>query len=361
MSSLPTTTKSWLLRRSPVGNVDVSQDFILKSDQPLPALEDNQILVKTLYLSNDPAQRGWISDRDPSRSYTEPIKPGSPMTSIGIGQVISSRSRDHPEGAIVRCLPGWSQYAVIDCGYAIAAQVVTPIPGLSITQFLGALGFTSLTALYGLETVRCGTDSKLSSNDEIVVVSGAAGATGSMAVQIAKRMLGCKTVIGIAGTDAKCSWVTNTLGADLCLNYKDAGFKDRLREVTGRKATVYFDNVGGPILDLMLENMAMFGRVLACGSIANYNAKDSDEVFGLKSWGQITAMRLEVRGIIVTDAADGFGGMVERLVKAYQEGKIVIEDSLETVVESKIEGVPEVWLSLFDGGNNGKLVTKIVD
>ena len=153
---------------------------------------------------------------------------------------------------------------------------------------------TGLTAYYGLiEMVRA-------SKDDIVVISGAAGATGSMAVQIAKKIIGCKKVIGIAGSDDKCKWV-QSLGADLCLNYKNPSFADELVKATpgpDNFANVYYDNVGGEILDLMLTRMAKFGRVAACGAISNYN-HTPDRMTGIKNWFEVISMCLEIRGFIV--------------------------------------------------------------
>ena len=246
---------------------------------------------------------------------------------------------------------GWVDYTVQDA--AKVERKIERIPGLSETQFLGALGLTGLTAYYGIKEIgRAGPD-------DTVVVSGAAGATGSMVVQIAKHMLGCKRVIGLAGESGKCNWV-ESLGADLCLNYKDADFKEQLIRATDGFVEVYFDNVGGGILDLMLTRMKRFGRVLACGAIAQYNSSERD---GLKNWSEIVTNRIEVRGFIVLDyvsqgkAPEAIGA----LVQAFKEGKIRLGDENETVVDTVFEDVPRTWMGLFEGRNTGKLITKLVD
>lgn len=211
---------------------------------------------------------------------------------------------------------------------------------------------TGLTAYYGTKIIaRAG-------KEDTVVVSGAAGATGSMVVQIAKKLLGCKRVVGIAGNDDKCKWVEN-LGADLCLNYKMGNFKQDLIRATDGYVDVYFDNVGGEILDLMLTRMKKDGRVAACGAITDYNRSEKP---GLKNWFEVISNRIEIKGFIASDfVAQGKGPeTVKELVTAVKEGKIKVGDENETVVDTKFEDVPKTWMLLFEGANTGKLITKLV-
>lgn len=193
------------------------------------------------------------------------------MSAFGIAEVIDSKSDKFPKGSKLLASVNWSEYAVLD---AAACNLLEQLGDLSLTHFLGALGFTGVTAYHGLQVVRTGAE-------DTVVVSGAAGATGSMVVQIAKKMLGCKKVIGIAGTDDKCRWV-ESLGADVCINYKSPTFKKDLKAATEGYVEVYFDNVGGEILDLMLGRMKQFGRIAACGAISNYN--NITDAYGIKNW-----------------------------------------------------------------------------
>ena len=206
-----------------------------------------------------------------------------------------------------------------------------------------------MTAYYGTKIIaRAG-------KEDTVVVSGAAGATGSMVVQIAKKMLGCKKVVGMAGSDDKCKWV-ESLGADVCLNYKKSSFKQDLIEATDGYVEVFFDNVGGDILDLMLTRMKKGGRVAACGAITDYN---KSEKTGLKNWFEVISNRIEIKGFVNLDFVEG-PEAVKEMVTAAKEGKIQVGDENETVVDTSFEGIPKTWMLLFEGANTGKLVTKLV-
>lgn len=211
--SLPTTARSWILSNKPTAHLPTTTGpkptFTLETRE-LPAVKDGQVLVKPLYLSNDPAQRGWISASiDPDRLYTAPVNTGDAMRARGLAEVLESKDAGFQKGDIVQGTVDWNEYVVLDVKEA-GVRKVAPLPGgLSLTHYLGALGGTGLTAYYGLVVV-CGLQ-----KGEKVVVSGAAGATGSMVVQIAKNIVGASNVIGIAGNDEKCKWV-ESLGADKC-------------------------------------------------------------------------------------------------------------------------------------------------
>lgn len=349
--SNPTSTRQWILQNRPTDLPVLSgpdSTFKLITTE-LPPLADNQVLVKTLYLSNDPAQRPWISKYDdPERLYIAPVAEGACMRSSGLGEVVESRATNLPQGTLVTSFTGWAEHAILD---ANACNPIKEVPGLAITHFLGGLGGTGLTAYFGLkEVARAGPE-------DTVVVSGAAGATGSMVVQIAKKMLGCKRVIGIAGSDQKCRWV-ESLGAAVCLNYKNESFKEELVNATQGFVQVYFDNVGGEILDMVLSRMAKRGRVAACGTISAYNKSAPD---GLKNWSEIISMRLEVKGFVVLDFLEQGKGPAARqeLVEAVRAGKITLGRQNETLVSTDFEGVPETWMGLFEGGNTGKLISKL--
>ena len=350
--SLPTKTRQWILANKPTDFPELSgpnATFKLESNS-LPSLKEDQILVKPLALSNDPAQRGWISKfANPERLYVPPVEQGQVMRAGSVAEVLESKASRFKKGDLVRATAGWAEYAVQD---AKDCQAAEQIPGLSYTHYLGAFGLTGLTAYYGTKIIaRAGPE-------DTVVVSGAAGATGSMVVQIAKRMLGCKKVIGIAGDDEKCKWV-ESLGADVCLNYKAQDFRKQLRAATEGYVEVYFDNVGGSILDLMLTRMKRHGRVAACGAVADYNASNPH---GLKNWFEVISNRIEIRGFIVFDflATGKAPEAISEMLQAWKEGEIQVGDANETVVETKFEDIPKTWMTLFEGGNTGKLISKLV-
>ena len=349
----PSQSRAWILSEKPTDLPVVegaNQTFKLETRE-LPTVQDDQVLLKTLYLSNDPAQRGWINKYiKPERLYTVPVKEGTPMHARGLCEVVESRSSKLPKGQIVTASAGWNEYAVMD---AKAVNPVSELPGgLSITQYLGSLGTTGMTAYYGLVIV---SEAKAS---DTVVVSGAAGATGSMVVQIAKNLVGCKKVIGIAGNAEKCKWV-ESLGADKCINYKDSDFQDHLVQNTDDCVDVYFDNIGGSTLDFILGRIARYGRVAACGAISAYNTSDP---YGIKNWFEIISMRIQVRGFIVTDYINQgkAGDTIQIFKKAIEDGKLKVGDENEQVVDTKFEDIPKTWMHLFDGRNTGKLITKIV-
>ena len=188
---------------------------------------------------------------------------------------------------------------------------------------------------------------------DTVVVNGAAGAVGNMVVQIAKHVLGCKTVIGLAGSDDKCRWV-ESLGADKCINYK-GDWKTELVSATEGGVNVFFDNVGGEQLDFMLCRMAMHGRVVVCGAIAEYNGQKH----AMQNWFNVTSFRLNLRGFILYDHMHEYGAIIDKLTDAVERGEIRVEDN-EMIVDTRFEDVPKTWLMLFQGGNKGKLMTRLV-
>jgi NADPH-dependent curcumin reductase CurA len=346
-------TRQWILANPPHGDPVVEGDdatFKLQTTT-LPTPGPNEVLVKTLYFSNDPAQRGWLDPTiDPERLYVPPVKKGEVMRSGAIGEIVTSNDANLKPGQLVMGTIGWTEYAVVP------SKAVRPIQadesaGIRPTHFVGALGGTGLTAYYGL------VDIARASPSDTVVVSGAAGATGSMVVQLAKHVIGCKRVIGIAGGPQKCKWV-ESLGADVCVDYKAASFEQDLKNATDGFVEVYFDNVGGDILSLMLGRMKRHGRIAACGAVATYNNMGDS---GVKNWFEIISNRIEIKGFIVLDAVETgrAGAIIQELIKAVKEGKIKIGPETETVVPTQFEDVPKTWTMLFKGRNTGKLVTQL--
>lgn len=346
-------TRQWVLSTPPSGEPVLEGDkatFKLQTTT-LPAPGPDEVLIKLLYFSNDPAQRGWLDPTiEPERLYVPPVKVGEVMRSMGIGEIVTSNADSLKPGQLVMGTFGWTEYTVLP------AKTVRPVhadesAGIRPTHFIGALGGTGLTAYYGL------IDIARASPSDTVVVSGAAGATGSMVVQLAKNVVGCKRVIGIAGGPQKCAWV-KSLGADECIDYKSPSFEQDLKKATEGFVEVYFDNVGGDILSLMLNRMKRHGRIAACGAVATYNNIGEG---GVKNWFEIISNRIEIKGFIVYDAVESgkAGAYVQELVKAAKEGKIQMGPETETVVPTKFEDVPKTWTLLFKGGNQGKLVTQL--
>lgn len=244
------------------------------------------------------------------------------MRARAVAEVIESSSSDEKfaKGNLVLATTGWSQYIVLP------TKELQPAPqlpgGLRPTHYLGALGLTGLTAYYGFMEVANATQ------EDVVVVSGAAGATGCMVVQIAKKMLGCKKVIGIAGGKEKCDWVKNVMGADECVDYKAGSLRQGLKSALGGDdASVFFDNVGGEILDEMLTMMAKHGRIAQCGTIANYNRED--EPYPMKNYFQVVTQRINITGFIVLDAVTkpGWVGQTTgKFLKAIEKGELKLTD-----------------------------------
>ncbi|BGP21453.1 quinone oxidoreductase [Rhodotorula toruloides] len=340
----PSTTKVWTLQHKPRG--PVTADTFALEEKTIRPLNDGELLVKLVYLSNDPAQRTWI---DPSvikeRAYGPAPDEGDAMPSGFVGKVVQSKSASWKEGDLVNGLGSWSEYLVCNEKAVFPARTLEGYPE-SIA--LSALGMTTLTAYCGLHEVGH------IKPEHTVVISGAAGATGSAAVQIAKNIVGCKRVIGIAGGPEKCAWVKK-LGADECLDYRSSSFNDDLIKATEGYVDVYFDNVGGSILNAMFARMKRFSRIIACGAISGYNSR---EAVNLNNIFEVISMRITMQGFIVSDFMQKWPAAIEAVKKAIKEGKFTTEGT-ETLVKAKFEDVPQVWQRLFSGQNQGKLVTQL--
>lgn len=317
----------------------------------LPPLNEGQILCKVRYLSNDTGLRNFIqSTVAPERFYVPTVPLGNPMRSGIIAEVVESASPAYKAGDLVMDfhLGTWSELVILE---AANSQPLAPLPnGLPLTHYLGAFGASGLAAYTGLYYAG------KAKPEDTIVISAAAGATGSMAVQIAVKLLGAKRVIGIAGSDEKCAWVRDQLGAHECLNYKSPNFLEELKAATPDEVDVYFDNVGGDILDAMLTRIKKFGHIAVCGAVSSYN---SDEPMALKNWFELISMRINITGFIMLDYMDKVPAILGELITATADGRIKLHDA-ETLVEASIEQQPEIWMRLFSGGNQGKLVTKLI-
>jgi len=307
-------------------------------EEPIPQPGEGQVLVKNLYLSLDPAMRGWMNDR---KSYVPPIGIGEVMRGLAVGEVVDSKVSGFTPGNLVSGVFGWQRYAV-----ARAKDLSRIPPGISPTVALGPLGMPGLTAYFGLLDV-----GQLKAG-ETVLISGAAGAVGSIVGQIAK-IKGCRAV-GIAGTDEKCRWLTEELGLDAAINYKTA--KDLHEEIRGacpKGIDVYFDNVGGEILDTALRSLAFHARVVICGAISTYNATEPPK--GPANYLALLVQRARMEGFLVMDYHARYPEAQAELGRWLGEGKLRYR---EEVIEG-LENAPKALLRLFDGSNTGKLMVKV--
>jgi NADPH-dependent curcumin reductase CurA len=337
---MPETNRRWTLAKRPHGMVKES-DFAF-GEAPVPQLGDGQVLVRVLYLSFDPTQRGWIEDRP---SYLPPVQIGEVMRAAGVGQVVASTDPNCKPGDLVQGLFGWQDYALLP-GMMLGANAKLP-PGVPPTWFLGVLGITGLTAYFGM------LDLGQPKPGETVVVSGAAGATGSVAGQIAK--ISGARVVGIAGGPDKCAWLTKEAHFDAAIDYKNEDVAARLRELCPKGVDVYFDNVGGEILDAVLGQIALRARVVLCGAISGYN--EATPPPGPRNLMNLVVQRGRMEGFIILDYLARFGEAVPKLAAWVQSGEIVHQED----VQQGLENAPRTLLRLFTGANTGKQILQIAE
>lgn len=303
---------------------------------PLPQAADGQVLLKTLYLSLDPYMRGRMND---APSYAPCVGIGEVMVGETISEVTASRNPKFQPGDIVSARAGWQSYALSD-GAGLRKLDTSIVPA---TAYLGAVGMPGVTAWYGL--LKIGEPKE----GETVVVSAASGAVGSVVGQIAK-IKGCR-VVGFAGGPAKCDYVVRELGFDVCIDHRAEGLMKALAEATPKGIDVYFENVGGPVLDAVLARCNPFARIPVCGMIADYNAA---ERYGVKNLISVVGNRLKIQGFIISDHLPIWPEALGQLATWVSEGKIKYR---ETVVEG-LENAPKAFIGLFKGENFGKLVIK---
>lgn len=336
MSQTPINHQIRLAAR-PVGPVKPSDWEMTEEGVSEP--QQGQVLVKTMYLSLDPAMRGWLND---ARSYVPPVGIGEVMRALGAGKVIASQSESVPVGAYVTGLLGVQEYVTVDgSAVTVVDTNLAPLP-----TYLGTLGMTGLTAYFGL------LDIGHPREGETVLVSGAAGAVGGVAGQIAK-LQGARA-IGIAGGPQKCRYVVRELGFDAAIDYKAENVMASLAEHCPRGVDVYFDNVGGEILDVALAHLARHARVVICGAISQYNATGA--MRGPANYLSLLVNHASMTGFVVFDYADRYAEGVRQLCEWFAAGKIAAR---EEVLEGGIERFHDTFQRLFEGANTGKLVLRV--
>ncbi len=310
----------------------------------VPALTDGQVLVKIDFISLDPAMRGWMNE---GRSYIKPIQIGDVFRAGAAGQVVESKNPAFAVGDAVTGGLGVQQYAVVGAGAADPAspeyllKVDTRLAPLE--AYLATLGMPGLTAYFGL------LDTGQPKPGETVVVSGAAGAVGSVAGQLAK-LKGCR-VVGLAGDQAKVDYCVNELGFDACINYKTENVRTALRAACPQGIDVYFDNVGGEILDFVLEQIRFKARIVICGAISQYN--NTTPMRGPSNYLSLLVNRARMEGIVVFDNAAHYGTAARQMAGWITEGKL---HAPKVQVEHGVENFLPALLKLFSGENFGKLV-----
>jgi NADPH-dependent curcumin reductase len=325
------------LARRPKGMI-VREDFKLE-EGPVPEPGENQFRVKVEYISLDPAMRGWVNE---GKSYVPPVAIGETMRAYSAGIVEKSNHPDFNAGDAVQSMFGVQRYAVSD-GQRVVKVDTSQAP---LQRWIGGLGMPGWTAYFGL------LDVGQPKASETVVVSAASGAVGSIVGQIAK-IKGCRA-IGIAGGPDKCRYVTQELGFDACVDYKGGNLAADLKAAAPKGIDVYFENVGGEILDTVLMQMNLFGRIPVCGLISAYNATSAPE--GPKNLRAVLTQRLRMQGLIVFDWANRIPEAIAQLGAWHKEGKLKIR---EDVREGGLDAFPDVLNLLYTGGNQGKLVLKV--
>jgi len=320
----------------------IDQSTIRLEEGPVPEPGPDQALVRVRYLSIDPTIRTWMND---AAGYLPPIAIGEVIRSAGIGEVVASHTERLEVGELVYGMTGWQDYTLAGRGEEAADMEILP-PGIDPPTALNIFGITGMTAYFGLLDV-----GRIADRDT-VVISGAAGATGSVAGQIA-RVKGASAVIGIAGSDEKCAWLLDELGFDGAINYRTEDVAARLRQLCRAGVDLYFDNVGGPILDMCLGQLALRGRVVLCGAISTYNSRE--RAAGPSNYRNLITRRGRMEGFIILDYQSRFPEAQVELATWVAEGRIKHREHL-------IEGLPQAPDALnllFTGGNTGKVVVRL--
>lgn len=332
------SNKQLKLVKRPTGLPDASTWEL--ENNPIPAVGEGQFLIKNHYISLDPAMRGWINEM---KSYIPPVQLGEVMRAGSIGEVVASKHADYQVGDYVSGWGGVQQYSLTDgqmC-YKVDANLA-PLP-----VYIGTLGMPGMTAYFGILEV-----GKIKEG-ETVLVSGGAGAVGSVVGQIAK-IKGCR-VVGIAGGAEKCRYMVEDLGFDAAIDYKNDSVKKGIREHCPKGVDVYFDNVGGEILDAALAQLRMHARVVICGAISQYNNREN--IKGPSNYLSLLVNRATMQGMVVMDYAKDYGTAARDMGSWMAQGKL---KSREDIYEG-IENFYPTFLRLFNGDKKGKLILKVVE
>lgn len=330
------TNRQWLIADRPIGRPIQESDF-KKTEAETPAAGKNEVLVKLLYFGFDPAQKGWMEN---NANYVAPTEIGRVMPGTGIGEVIESKHAGFQLGDKVSGQFGWQDYA------ALSGDSLKKLPDDELlTANLGALGIAGVTGYFGL--LKHGRPVP----GDTVLVSGAAGATGSMVGQIAK-LSGCRT-IGIAGGPDKCKFLIDDLGYDEAIDYKNEVVKDQLAKLCNESVNVFYDNVGGSILNDALAHIDMQARVVICGGISRYEHGNTPT--GPENYFNLIFKRASMQGFIVVDYLSEFPLAKRRIREWILSGKIKYKED----VQEGFDNIPRTFMRLFTGKNFGKQILKL--
>jgi NADPH-dependent curcumin reductase CurA len=329
----------WRLRKRPVG--DITDDVLSFEKESIPEPSDGEFLFRLNYLSLDPTNRIWMSDMD---QYMPPVAIDAPMRGVVCGTVVKSHHPDYAEGAIVSGLGVWADYQLGTPQNVRLMGDTGPVPVVDAFSTFAVVGPTAYFGLLDIGQPKAG---------EAVVVSAGAGAVGSIVGQIAK-IKGCR-VIGLAGTDEKCAWIKDELGFDAAINYRTEDVPRALAAACPDGIDVYFDNVGGAILDACLKLMNLRGRIPTCGLISQYNS--TEPVPGPYNYSKILIQRLRVEGFIVGDFAQRYPEAIAALGQWMAEGKIKVR----TEIVDGLENALQTLKKLYTGANKGKLMIRVKD
>jgi NADPH-dependent curcumin reductase len=338
MSMSNRVNRQWRLKSRPTGLIKPDNFELVSEALPEPA--EAQLLIRNVYLSLDPAMRGWMVDRP---SYVPPVQIGEVMRGLAVGIVEKSNHPRFAAGDRVQGMFGWRDY-LLSNGEAVTKLPVNELP---FSAYLGLFGLAGLTSYAGLLEVgqpKAG---------ETLLISGAAGSVGSLVGQIGK-IKGLR-VVGIAGSDEKCNWLREELAFDAALNYREANFKKELKAACPNGVDIYFENVGGEILETALYLMNTFGRVVACGMISLYNAIQA--VPGPANFPLVISKRLKIQGFIATDYSSKVKEMVSSFTQWYNSGQL----KYRVDIVRGLEKAPVAINKLFDGSNHGKLMVQVSD
>jgi NADPH-dependent curcumin reductase CurA len=335
---VPKTAQHWYFNKRPRDVIE--EDTLVLRSEPIPELKDGEFLLRSVYMSLDATNRVWLSDWD---TYMDPLPVGARMLGFIVGEVVKSRHAGFAEGTLAVGLTTWSDYVVT------TGEGFVPFPkpeGISLADAFGVLAVAGPTAYVGLLEI-----GKPKAGDTLVVTA-AAGAVGALVGQIGK-VVGCRKVVGVAGSDAKCRWLVDDLGFDAAVNYNKEDILDGLRRECPDGIDVHFENVGGEALDAGLTLMNNFGRVVICGLISTYNS--SDPVPGPYMFRNVIMKRLTIEGFVILDYAARFPEYHEKLVGWMRDGKL----KYRLHVAEGLESAQDALRLLYTGGNNGKLMVRI--